>query len=132
MKCCIFKEINMMTATMETTTEVSLELALLEFQKRMASADDKANKIKMRAKLLHEVAVEKKIKALNKLWDAEREAEYIVQQALDDAEYIINVARQDAQVILKRSENEYDHMVHAFNARVNGIVTEASVQAHQT
>lgn len=121
----------MITATMEQRTAVSLEWALLEFQKRMASADDKANKIKIRAKLFHEVAVEKKIKASNKLLDAEQEAEYIIQQALDDAEYIKHVARQDAQVILKRAENEYDHMVHAFNARVNGIVTEASVQAHQ-
>jgi vacuolar-type H+-ATPase subunit H len=68
---------------------------------------------------------------LNKLWDAEREAEYIVQQALDDAEYIRNVARQDAQTILQRAENEYDHMVDVFYARVNGLVTEACVQAHQ-
>ncbi len=121
----------MLVPPMEKTVQVSVEWALLEFQSIMAAAEDEAKKTKIKAKLLHEVALEKKMDAWNRLCDAEREAEYIVQQALDDAEYIKKVARQDAQVILQRAQNEYEHMVNAFKAKVNGMIIEASVQAHQ-
>jgi cell division septum initiation protein DivIVA len=105
--------------------------SLQEFHSRLAYAQQEADKIKTKANLWLEVAIERKMEATNALRDANEEANVTVQQAIHDADYIRNVARQDANIIINDARNEYERMIHIFKARLDALFIASTIDAQQ-